>query len=265
MHGGGPPGIALLQALPLDATLMPGTTRSAGHTTLETSMATYKKADDTRTTTPPPPPPETSFPRALGESAQQIWLAGLGALGRAQEEGGRLFETLVREGREVDRSARGDSGPHADDVRDGLGSTIDDAREQVTAGWERLERLFDGGLQRTLTRMGVPTRRDVTELNARIEALTAELRARDAAARREKARRASADDTAATPRAPGARRGRPKATPAGTATSAVAPGAATSSLSTAAAEPTATGSTAGPAGASATPLPSTSKGPVTGA
>lgn len=232
-------------------------------------MATYKKADDTRTATPPPPPPETSFQRALGESAQQIWVAGLGALGRAQEEGGRLFETLVREGREVDRSARGDSGPHADDVRDGLGSTIDDAREQVTAGWERLERLFDGGLQRTLTRMGVPTRRDVTELNARIEALTAELRARDAAARREKARRADGDDAATKPRAPGTRRSRSGATGArsasgGTATSAVTPGAASSSSSTAAAKPTGAGTT-GSAGTSTTPLPATSRGPDTGA
>lgn len=237
-------------------------------------MATYRKADDTRTTNPPPPPHETPFPRALGESAQQIWLAGLGALGRAQEEGGRLFETLVREGREVDRTTRSHLDARADDLRDGVGSTVDDAREQVTAGWERLERLFDGGLQRTLIRLGVPTRRDVAELNARIEALTAELRARDAAARREKARRSSGDDATGTPpRTPGARRSRSGAasasgsrpTSAGTATSAVAPGAATSSVSTAAAQPTGAGATADSASATATPLPSTSKGPDTGA
>src|SRR4051812_626481 len=32
------------------------------------------------------------------ESAQQIWLAGLGAFSKAQEEGGRVFEALVKEG-----------------------------------------------------------------------------------------------------------------------------------------------------------------------
>ncbi|WP_166815936.1 phasin family protein [Luteimonas yindakuii] len=164
-------------------------------------MATYKKPDGTHTSSPPPPPPETSFPRALGESAQQIWLAGLGALGRAQEEGGRLFETLVREGREVDNTAREHLDAHTSSLRDGVESTVDGAREQVTAGWERVERLFDSGLQRTLTRLGVPTRRDVAELNARVEALTAELRKRDAAARR-----AKASATAGTPMALRARR-----------------------------------------------------------
>jgi len=162
-------------------------------------MATYKKPSGTRSSTPPPPPPETSFSRALGESAQQIWLAGLGALGRAQEEGGRLFDALVREGREVDRSARAQADAETSGLRDGVEATAGEARDQAQAGWERLERVLDSGVQRTLARLGVPTRRDVTELNARIEALTAELRARDAAERREKAR-AGAGGTPATKR-----------------------------------------------------------------
>ncbi|WP_166432712.1 phasin family protein [Luteimonas yindakuii] len=233
-------------------------------------MATYKKPDGTHTSSPPPPPPETSFPRALGESAQQIWLAGLGALGRAQEEGGRLFETLVREGREVDNSAREHLDAHTSGLRDGVESTVDGAREQVTAGWERVERLFDSGLQRTLTRLGVPTRRDVAELNARVEALTAELRKRDAAARR-----AKASATAGTPdgaaRAPGPRRSHSTATgaagstttPGGTAPSTVAPGAASTPSST---PGTGSGGATSSTGAASTaPLPSTSTGPDTGA
>ncbi|MCD9032062.1 phasin family protein, partial [Luteimonas sp. Y-2-2-4F] len=144
-------------------------------------MATYKKpAAARRTRTPPPPPPESeaSFTRTLGESAQRIWLAGLGALGRAQEEGGRLFETLVREGRQVDRSARDQIDGQTAELRDNVEATV----EQASAAWDRLERAFDERLQRTLTRLGVPTRRDVNALEARIEALAAELRARDAAA-----------------------------------------------------------------------------------
>ncbi|WP_024890606.1 phasin family protein [Luteimonas huabeiensis] len=144
-------------------------------------MAIYKKpAAARRTRTPPPPPPESeaSFTRTLGESAQRIWLAGLGALGRAQEEGGRLFETLVREGREVDRGARERIDAQTSELREGVGATV----EQASAAWERLERAFDERLQRTLTRLGVPTRRDVVALEARIDALTAELRARDAGA-----------------------------------------------------------------------------------
>ena len=35
---------------------------------------------------------------AVRESAQQIWQAGLGAFAKAQGEGGKVFESLVREG-----------------------------------------------------------------------------------------------------------------------------------------------------------------------
>ena len=34
----------------------------------------------------------------IKESTQQIWLAGLGAYAKAQEEGGKIFEALVQEG-----------------------------------------------------------------------------------------------------------------------------------------------------------------------
>ena len=40
--------------------------------------------------------------RSLGESAQHVWLAGIGALGRAQSEGSRLFSSLVEEGEELE-------------------------------------------------------------------------------------------------------------------------------------------------------------------
>lgn len=185
-------------------------------------MSTYKKPGSEHCSTPPPE--DGSIPRAFGETAQQIWLAGLGALGRAQEEGGRLFDTLVREGREVDRGTRS----HADGLREGIEATADMAREQASAGWVRLEQALGGGLQRTLTRLGVPTRSEVAELNARIEALTAELRARDAAERREKAR-AKTDPATPRKRAPRRRGGASAAAETGSparATSAVAPGRA---------------------------------------
>ena len=47
-------------------------------------------------------PPAGLFDSALAgtvkESAQQIWLAGLGAFAKAQEEGSKVFEALVKEG-----------------------------------------------------------------------------------------------------------------------------------------------------------------------
>ena len=42
---------------------------------------------------------------AVRESAQQTWLAGLGAFSKAQEEGGKVFENLVKEGLTIQRKS----------------------------------------------------------------------------------------------------------------------------------------------------------------
>lgn len=55
-----------------------------------------------------PIPTERILRNEVRESAQKIWLAGLGALALAEEEGARLFDTLVERGRELER---GDSEP----------------------------------------------------------------------------------------------------------------------------------------------------------
>ncbi|HQX93164.1 MAG TPA: phasin family protein, partial [Thermomonas sp.] len=43
--------------------------------------------------------------KSITESAQQIWLAGMGAFNRAQAEGGKLFESLVRDGLSLEQTA----------------------------------------------------------------------------------------------------------------------------------------------------------------
>jgi len=45
--------------------------------------------------------------QAIRDSAQKIWLAGLGALDRAKADGPRVFETLVEQGRKMGARAVG--------------------------------------------------------------------------------------------------------------------------------------------------------------
>lgn len=56
--------------------------------------------------------------RRLGESAQTVWLAGLGALGRVQSEGSKLFDSLVREGAAYERSGQRKAAASADELRE---------------------------------------------------------------------------------------------------------------------------------------------------
>ena len=114
--------------------------------------------------------------RSLSESAQQIWLAGVGAFGRAQVEGTKLFENLVKEGLSFEQTARKFAGNRADVVRDAVESRVGQARERAVDTWDRLEKVFEERVQRSLVKLGVPTHEDLTDLVQRVDGLTTELR-----------------------------------------------------------------------------------------
>ena len=46
---------------------------------------------------------ENQLAQTVRESAQQIWLAGLGAYAKAQEEGNKVFDALVKEGETIQK------------------------------------------------------------------------------------------------------------------------------------------------------------------
>ena len=144
------------------------------------------------------------------ESARQVWLAGVGAWTRAQAEGSRLFDGLVREGMEAERHGGGSA-----DVRDSVNRGVEDVREAASGTWDRIGHFVEDSVQRSLRRMGVPRREDLDALGRRIDALSAELRearAAGLAGTPSPARRRNASQSAATKAAPA------RATSKGTAT-----------------------------------------------
>ena len=114
--------------------------------------------------------------KTLSESAQQVWLAGVGAFSRAQTEGTKLFEALIKEGLKLEHSALRFAGGQADAVRGAVESKVGQARERATDTWDRLEKVFEDRVQRALTKLGVPDRNDLAELTRKVDTLTAELR-----------------------------------------------------------------------------------------
>lgn len=166
-------------------------------------MATYKKATK-KTATRRRAGSEVEqqaerFATSLGESAQQVWLAGIGALGRAQSEGSRLFDSLVEEGEHLEREARESVGERADEVRQAVDSGVDEARAFAGGTWDRWEKAFDERMQRALGRLGVPGRDEVARLNRQVEELRAELRrqGRTPAPRKAPAKKATVKKSAA--------------------------------------------------------------------
>src|SRR5687768_6269543 len=114
--------------------------------------------------------------RSLRESAQQIWSAGVGAFNRAQGEGSKLFEALVKEGMNIEQHTRKLATGRVDAVRDAVEDRVGNVRERASDTWDRLEKVFEERVQRALTRLGVPGREDLADLTTRVETLTGELR-----------------------------------------------------------------------------------------
>ena len=140
--------------------------------------------------------------RNLGESAQQVWLAGVGAFGRAQAEGNKLFENLVKEGLSLEQVTRKVAGGKVEAVRDAVENKVGQARERASDTWDRLEKVFEERVQRALRRLEVPSREDLGALIDRVDTLNAQLRKLGGAATplRKAATKAPARKAAATKR-----------------------------------------------------------------
>jgi poly(hydroxyalkanoate) granule-associated protein len=126
------------------------------------------------------------------ESAQQIWLAGLGAWGKTREEGVKVFDALVKEGRTVEARTRKLAGARVGLVTGQMGKAASDAQAKATATWDRLEHVFEQRVARALHRLGVPTKKEIEKLTARVEELNASVQnvgSNKASARKKKAAR----------------------------------------------------------------------------
>jgi poly(hydroxyalkanoate) granule-associated protein len=109
----------------------------------------------------------------IRDSAQQIWLAGLGAFAKTQEEGAKVFEALVKQGKVLESRTRRLAETKMSQVSGRWDKAAGQATARATATWDKLEQVFEGRVARALHRLGVPTNRDIQQLSKRVEALTA--------------------------------------------------------------------------------------------
>jgi poly(hydroxyalkanoate) granule-associated protein len=105
---------------------------------------------------------------ALRDSAQKIWLAGLGAFERAKSEGPRMFEALVDQGKEL-RS-------RASEAADQALKAVREQAGEAQGKWDKLEQVFEDRVSRSLNRLGVLTSREVGDLSRQVEELNRQVR-----------------------------------------------------------------------------------------
>ena len=120
------------------------------------------------------------------ESAQQIWLAGLGAFSKAQEECGKVFDALVKEGMAIQRKTQAAAEEKISEATNRMATMASDITSKATGQWDKLENIFEDRVSRALNKLGVPTSKDIDMLVARIDELNrnvAKLSAKGEAAR----------------------------------------------------------------------------------
>jgi poly(hydroxyalkanoate) granule-associated protein len=110
---------------------------------------------------------------AIKDSAQQIWLAGLGAFSKAQAEGGKAFETLVKEGLSIQRKTQAVAEERINEATQRMSSMATDIGSKAAGQWDKLENIFEERVAKALNKLGVPSARDIESLIERIDALSA--------------------------------------------------------------------------------------------
>ncbi|WP_439114701.1 phasin family protein [Hydrogenophaga sp.] len=109
---------------------------------------------------------------AIKDSAQQIWLAGLGAFSKAQEEGGKAFDSLVKEGLSIQRKTQAVAEERISEATNRVSNMATDISSKAAGQWDKLENIFEDRVAKALNKLGVPSARDIESLMERIDTLS---------------------------------------------------------------------------------------------
>ncbi len=123
---------------------------------------------------------------SVKDSAQQIWLAGLGAFSKAQAEGGKVFETLVKDGMGLQRKTQAAAEEKISEATSKMTTMASgitakatgvatDITAKATGQWDKLENIFEERVAKALHKMGMPTAKEVQDLAKRVDELSAKL------------------------------------------------------------------------------------------
>ena len=118
---------------------------------------------------------DSALAAQVKDSAQQIWLAGMGAYSRAQAEGTKVFEALVKEGSTLQKKTQSAAEEKIGEVTSKMTSMAGDVQARAGQQWDKLESIFEERTSKAMNKLGVPSAKDVAALVARIDELSAQV------------------------------------------------------------------------------------------
>ncbi|BEP46783.1 MULTISPECIES: phasin family protein [Variovorax] len=114
----------------------------------------------------------------IKDSAQQIWLAGLGAFAKMQQEGSKAFEALVKDGAGLQKKTQQAAEETLAQAQTRMAGFANEFGTKAAGQWGKLENIFEERVARALEKLGVPSAAEHAALQARVAALEAELQRR---------------------------------------------------------------------------------------
>ena len=125
--------------------------------------------------TPPEFDPQ-HISQQMKDSAQQIWQAGLGALAKAQEEGGKVYDNLVKEGSPLQQTTQQAQTKLAQ-AAEKMSHLASQMGESANVQIDKLEHIFEKRVAKAMESMGLPSTKDLADLEARVALLEQQLAA----------------------------------------------------------------------------------------
>lgn len=98
------------------------------------------------------------------DSAHKVWLAGLGAVSMAEEEGGKFLSSLMDKGQKLESKSK-------EQVEKAKG-TVAGMKTVAESYWETFGRTIDDQMTAVIHRIGVPTKDEIEALTKKVEDLT---------------------------------------------------------------------------------------------
>ena len=133
-------------------------------------MAASKPAKSQAASKPPTTP-------AFSPPAQQVWLAGLGAMAKAQEQGSKAMEALLNDGLAFQRKSQAEAQQRLQEATERLGHLASDFGQNASGRVDKLEHLFEDRVAKALHRLGMPSLLDIQMLSERVAQLESQLQA----------------------------------------------------------------------------------------
>lgn len=97
------------------------------------------------------------------ENAHKIWLAGLGAVAVAEEEGSKFFKSLMEKGEDMEAKGK----EHIDKAR----GAVTGVKTVAESYWDTFGQTIDEKFAAVIQRLGVPTKNEIDKLNKKVDQL----------------------------------------------------------------------------------------------